>query len=240
MAELINITPVDPTSFAVETYSPSDESLLSINFTPTTFTPDSNDYIEFYIFDTNNSILLSELNYREYNILDNELYVDPNLDVVNTGYDEGVVNVLYNFYTYILNSSPFSTYYIKEISANRTELRLATTALSALEVSSSVADFITTSSLQPTFQDFYLNLGNNYTLIANNILLDTTGGETTVLIKLYEPLPSNIGLKQQLWLVSKLSDSLAYQLEYVSQVIPTPIGEPISGPNFNLPVKTIE
>jgi hypothetical protein len=237
MAELINITPVDPISFAVETYSPSDESLLSINFTPTTFTPDSNDYIEFYIFDTNNSILLSELNYREYSILDNELYVDPNNDVVNTGYDEGVVNVLYNFYTYILNSSPFTTYYIKEISANRTELRLATTALSALEVSSSVTDFITSSSLQPTFQDFYLNLGNNYTLIANNILLDTTGGETTVLVKLYEPLPSNIGLKQQLWLVSKLSDSLAYQLEYVSQIIPTPIGEPISGPNFNLPVK---
>ena len=235
MAELINITPVDPISFAVETYSPSDESLLSINFTPTTFTPDSNDYIEFYIFDTNNSILLSELNYKEYSILDNELYVDPNLDVTNTGYDEGVVNVLYNFYTYILNSSPFTTYYIKEISANRTELRLASTALSATEISSSVSNFITTSSLQPTFQDFYLNLGNNYTLIANNILLDTTGGETTVLIKLYEPLPSNIGLKQQLWLVSKLSDSLAYQLEYVSQVIPVPIGEPISGPNFNLP-----
>ena len=39
---------------------------------------------------------------------------------------------------------------------------------------------------------FILNFGQNQTLIANNIKLETEEGiDPTVLIKLYEPLPSN-------------------------------------------------
>jgi len=236
MATLLSINPVNPTTFLTETYSPSDENLLSVNITPTVFNPET-DYIEFYIYNANNSLLIGSENYVNYSILDNQLYIDPNTDVVDAGYDDGIVNVLYNFYTNILASSPSvdNQYYIKEISSNRTELRLASTTIIPLVISASVTEFISASNAQPTFQDFYLNLGNNITLIANNILLDQTGGETTVLVKLYEPLPARIPVKTPLWAVTKLSDSIAYKLEYVNEVAPVNLGIPISGPNFNIP-----
>ena len=235
MATLLSINQIDPTTFQTENYNPSDESLLSINITSTVFNPET-DYIEFYIYNINNNLLIGSENYVNYSILDNELYVDPNIDVTEAGYDEGIVNVLYNFYTNILASSPSTDnqYYIKEISPSRTELRLASTTINPLVISASVAEFISSSNAQPTFQDFYLNLGNNITFIANNILLDQTGGETTVLVKLYEPLPQRIPVKIPLWVVTKLSDSIAYQLDYINEVISDPTGIPISGPNFNL------
>jgi hypothetical protein len=234
MATLLSINPIDPITFSTETYSPSDESLLAINTTPSVFNPNT-DYIEFYIYSLDNNILDSNLFFTNYSLLDNQLYVDPEVDVVNAGFDEGTVNVLYNFYTPIFSSLPSFNYYIKEISANRTELRLASTAIDNLLISASVSEFISSSSAQPTFQDFYLNFGDNFTVIANNVLLDETGTETTVLVKLYEPLPNNIGLKDQLWVVTKLSDSLAYQLDYINEVISDPTGIFIGGPNFNIP-----
>jgi len=235
MATLLSINPIDPTNFSTETYSPSDENLLSINITPTVFDPET-DYIEFYIFNANNSLLIGSENYVNYSILDNQLYIDPNTDVTEAGYDEGIVNVLYNFYTNILASSPSidNQYYIKEISPSRTELRLASTTILPLVISASVTEFISSSNAQPTFQDFYLNLGNNITFIANNILLDQTGGETTVLVKLYEPLPARIPVKTPLWAVTKVSDSVAYRLEYINEVASLNIGVPIGGPNFNI------
>ena len=235
MATLLSINQIDPTTFQTENYNPSDESLLSINITSTVFNPET-DYIEFYIYNVNNNLLIGSENYVNYSILDNELHVDPNIDVTEAGYDEGIVNVLYNFYTNILASSPSTDnqYYIKEISPSRTELRLASTTINPLVISASVAEFISSSNTQPTFQDFYLNLGNNITFIANNILLDQTGGETTVLVKLYEPLPQRIPVKIPLWVVTKLSDSIAYQLDYINEIISDPIGIQIGIPNFNL------
>jgi hypothetical protein len=234
MATLLSINPINPITFSTETYSFSDESLLAVNTTPTSFNPNT-DYIEFYIYSLDNNILDSNLFFTNYSILDNQLYLDPEVDVVNAGFDEGTVNVLYNFYTPIFSSLPSFNYYIKEISANRTELRLASTAIDNLLISASVSEFISSSAAQPTFQDFYLNFGDNFTVIANNVLLDETGTETTVLVKLYEPLPNNIGLKDQLWAITKLSDSLAYQLDYINEVISDPTGIPIGGPNFNIP-----
>ena len=98
MATLLSINQIDPTTFQTENYNPSDESLLSINITSTVFNPET-DYIEFYIYNINNNLLIGSENYVNYSILDNELYVDPNIDVTEAGYDEGIVNVLYNFYT---------------------------------------------------------------------------------------------------------------------------------------------
>jgi len=233
MAELIDIFLIDPVTFSTETYQESDISLLNVNLSESVFNPDT-DYVEFYIYDLNNNILDSSVPFTDYSILDNELYIDPNIDVTLAGFDQGTVNVVYNFYQTLLSSSANVYYYIKEISPNRTELRLASTTLTFNEISSSVTEYVNFRNSQSEFEDFYLNFGDNFTVIANNILLDVVGTEATVLIKLYEPLPNNIALKSQLWVVDKISDSLAYQLQYIEQVTPQNLGIPISGPNFNL------
>jgi hypothetical protein len=233
MAELIDIFLIDPVTFSTEIYQESDISLLNVNLSESVFNSNT-DYVEFYIYDLNNNILNSSVPFTDYSILDNELYIDPNIDVTLAGFDQGTVNVVYNFYQTLLSSSTSVYYYIKEISPNRTELRLASTTLTLNEISSSVTEYVNFRNSQSEFEDFYLNFGDNFTVIANNILLDVVGTEATVLIKLYEPLPNNIGLKDQLWVVDKISDSLAYQLLYIDQVTPQNLGIPISGPNFNL------
>ena len=233
MAELIDIFLIDPVTFSTETYQESDISLLNVNLSESVFNPNT-DYVEFYIYDLNNNILNSSVPFTDYSILDNELYIDPNIDVTLAGFDQGTINVVYNFYQTLLSSSTSVYYYIKEISPNRTELRLASTTLTSNEISSSVTEYVNFRNSQSEFEDFYLNFGDNFTVIANNILLDVVGTEATVLIKLYEPLPNNISLKDQLWVVDKISDSLAYQLLYIDQVTPQNLGIPISGPNFNI------
>ena len=237
MAELINITPLDPNNFSFETYQPSDEELLSISLSKVDFDP-TQDYIEYYIYDLNGNIVYpnSTTAYQDYTLVDNKVTIDPEQDVVNAGFDEGTVNTLYNFYIQRLASNPLSFYYIKEISSDRTELRLATSIDPEVVIASTNA-FIEYRNSQTVFPDFYLNFGNNRLVIANNILLDTVGSSPTVLIKLYEPLPQDIAIKTQLWVVEKLADSLAYQLEFSNPIIIQNEGIQISGPNFNLSVK---
>ncbi len=183
MAELIDIFLIDPVTFSTETYQESDISLLNVNLSESVFNPNT-DYVEFYIYDLNNNILNSSVPFTGYSILDNELYIDPNIDVTLSGFDQGTVNVVYNFYQTLLSSSTSVYYYIKEISPNRTELRLSSTTLTFNEISSSVTEYVNFRNNQSEFEDFYLNFGDNFTVIANNILLDVVGAEATVLIKL--------------------------------------------------------
>ena len=54
-----NIFPINPDRFALEEYSTSDLQLLSQFPTVTTFNP-STDYIEFFIYNLNGSLLFPE------------------------------------------------------------------------------------------------------------------------------------------------------------------------------------
>ena len=233
MAELANITPLNPENFSFENYSTSDENLLNVNLSSSIFNP-TEDYVEYFIYDLNGNIIDSIIGYTNYSLLDNNLYIDPVQDSSNLNVDTGIINVLYNFYRNELSSSVDSTYYISEISSNRTEVRLATNNLSELEVISSTNEFITYRNSQTNFPDFYLNFNNNELAIANNIKLDNG----TVLIKLYEPLPLQFDIKSQLWVVSKISEGTAYQLDFtLNSTQFTSSLNYISGPNFNLGIK---
>ena len=56
-------------------------------------------------------------------------------------------------------------------------------------------------------------------------------------IKLYEPLPAQIGLKTELSIVTRKADSVAYQIEFIEEItLPDSIVR-ISGPNYNIPIK---
>ena len=233
MAELANITPLNPDDFSFETYSTSDENLLNVNFSSSVFNP-TVDYVEFFIYDLNNNIINSVIGYDSYSLLDNNLYVDPINDTISNNIDTGVVNVLYNFYQPIISSSLTSYYYISEISSDRTELRLKSNDIPTDSIISSVNEFIQYRNSQEYFPDFYLNFGDNQLVIANNIKLDNG----TVLIKLYESLPSNFNIKSILWVVNKISEGAAYQLDFnVNITQTTPSLNYISGPNYNLGIQ---
>jgi hypothetical protein len=239
MAEIINIQNLDPNTFEFQEYSVDDTSLITSNVFETTFDPKS-DYIEYFIYDLNNTILYSnEIGYPNYTLEDNQLFIDPVSNLQTQGFTEGEYNTLYNFYTPKLGSSSLNKYYISEISSDRTEIRLDTTSIPNEEVISSTNDFI--SQIQNSsngYLDFYLNFGSNQSLIANNVLLDTSDSNNpTVLIKLYEPLPTEFLLKTECWVVEQVAESVAYNISLFQTFDIEDENIKLKGPNLNIGIK---
>jgi hypothetical protein len=230
---IVNIQSVNPDTLEFQTYQSSDSELISsFNIEDIAFTSSYNK-IEYYVLDANQNIILSNYDFKEYNLENNSIVIDPQTNLINQGFDEGQYYTLYNFVSPILNSSPTNTYFISEISSDRTELRLSSNTLDSQAIVNGYNDFITQNVTENYFPDFYLNFGDNNLLIANNILLVSS----SILIKLYEPLPPQFDLKAQLWVVNKLSDSIAYFLELIT-VLDNPENiVSLRGPNLNLNIK---
>jgi hypothetical protein len=238
MAEIINILPLNPNNFEFQEYSSNDLNLIVSTEVETSFDP-TTDYIEYYVYDLGGNIIVSNIfGFPGYKLIDNQVSIDPVADLAAYGYEQGSYNTLYNFLKRKLGSNPLSTYYIDEISSDRTEIRLNTTEIPNIDVVALTNDFINEIQTSPVgYVDFYLDFGDNQLIIANNILLDNTNvDDPTILIKLYEPLPEQFTLKTQCWVVQQIANSLAYNIS----ITPTfsDIGDNIyiNRPNFNLSV----
>jgi len=244
----VNISNINPDTLEIQTYSSQDISVLSPDIISSLFDPSRGDYIEYTITTPNNSFQITDQNFIGV-IVDNiaadtgvafNANVDPERDLRNKGFNNGEYNVIYRFLRNELNSSSNERiFFIKEISGDRTELRLGVNSLSNTSLEADIATFKTTlSSTIEYFQDFYLNFGSNNLIIANNILLDTTKPKYEILINLYEPLPVQFRLKDSLWIVTQNADPLAFNVQFQPEVVVPKIIRPtLKSPNFDLPIK---
>jgi hypothetical protein len=256
------ILPIDPNTLNYQTISSNDTVLLDSFEVVSLFDP-TKDIVEYFIYDFNDSLIYSNSNFRDWtntedpslasttlqtNLTGSNLdYVpspqiakistinlDPIQNVQNVGFGFGKIKTLYNFLSYELSSSPTNQLFISDISSDRTELRLKTNFISDAALSISYEAFKTKIDNDPSFDEFYLNFGNNQLVVAVNILLDNTQNPNSILIKLYEPLPLNFTLKNTCFIVTKTGESVAYSInfeEVLNFIIPS---IPIQGPNFNL------
>ena len=230
------INSINPDNFTLENYSSSDEVLISQSEVEITFNPNL-DYIEYFVYNPDGG-LLYPLNgnspiLNTYSIVSDKLVLDPEFDLTENGFFNGTYNTFYNFLSNRLSSSFFRRYYISEISSDRTEIRLSSTDIPSEEIIASVNEFINERETDQFYPDFYLDFGNNQLVIANNIALDVN----TVLIKLYEALPTQFQLKSTLWVVEQVSNPLAYNIEFINEPIVIDNSIKIKGPNLNLKVK---
>lgn len=237
MEIITNISSLDPVTLELQDYSSTDDSLIS-SFTLNDLSFTSNNIIEYHIYDFNKNLISSDINYKRYSLIDNNLNLDIQKDLTYYGFEEGQYKVIYNFLKPRFNSSKDNYYYITEISSDRTELRLSSTIIDSLSIENGYNQFISESNQSTYYLDFYLNFDNNNLLISNNVLLDNSiPGDYSLLIKLYEPLPNNFTLNSQLWISEKISDSIAYSIENIIS-FPEENGViKIKGPNFNIPIK---
>jgi hypothetical protein len=237
MSKIVNIQNIDPQTFELQTYSFDDTSLISNFDIDNSFNPVSN-YIEYFIYDLNGNILYSneDGSFRGYSLLDNNLYIDPQVNLETQGYIEGQYNTVYNFLNPLLSSSINNRYYIDQISSDRTEIRLNTTQIPNINVVSSSLELQNQISQSVgVYKDFYLDFGSNQLIIANNVLLDNSITEDpTVLIKLYDPLPLEFDLKSECWVVEQIANSLAYNIELTEVFDPITEFIQLKGPNTNL------
>ena len=243
MDEQIIILPVLPTTFEYQEYSKDDNQLISASILDTVFSS-STDYIEYYAYDENqnlvypNNPLVKAVSLQSYRVLEGDTLIYPAEDLENYGFVQGKYFSTYNFYRTKLSSSIDVNYYIDEISSDRTEVRLKSTAISNESLVSSSVNFIEERENADYFVDFLLNFGDDQQVIANNIQLDNDNpSDPSILIKLYEPLPSNFGVKSLLWVVEEISSPQAYSVQFPQLTFESEDLQFISGPNFSLNIK---
>jgi hypothetical protein len=240
----IEIFPSSNPQIGIPGYASQDTNLLS-TFDVSTFLTQSS-YIEAFIYQ-NDNLISSDYNFTTYSItndgqssgnggkiskldLNTEKYLDDN------SLSNGALTVCYNFLNKKIGSN-IEPLYISEISFDRTELRLDSTILSNISLVEQASKFISDRDLSNIFIDFYLNFGDNELIIANNIKLDGPTNDSSILVKLYDPLPINYNLKDNLWVVTSLSPSQIFQTSPIAREFTFSDSTPLQGPNFNLDIK---
>jgi hypothetical protein len=241
------ITQIDPITFEESTLTPQDSSLISSTILNSFFSP-SKDYIEAYIFYTDGTLFDSNINYVNYTI-NNNLIVDNGYDELNLdieGYfnslfsfssigPQGNYNLLYNFLENKFGSNSSVNFFIQEISSDGKELKLYSNSILPQDINLGYTDYINEKSDSVYLDNYYINFGGNNLFSAVNFLTQVDNGKTYLLVKLYQPLSSNYQVKDQLWVVKKVSDSVAYSVSFppVELVIPSNTIA-LRGPNTNL------
>ena len=239
MQQSFNIQQIDPQEFEAQVYSAEDTQIISQFEVSETFDT-TKDYVEYFVYDANSQLLrsLTDDPYTNYRIYDNQIAIDPQQDIIDQGYISGQYYTVYNFLTNLLASSPQTKFFISEISSDRTEIRLDTTTIPNDKLIASANELIERLTNNNYYFDFYLNFGSNKLIIANNIALDQTDPQNpTILIKLYEPLPSNFDLKSEVWVVENLRESVGYSIEITVSFEDQPVGIRLRGPNTNIGVQ---
>lgn len=226
----------------VNRYDLQDEKLLLPTIQQETFGQE-NDYIEYFIFDLGGNTLNSNYDYRSYKLplqsaysqsLLPDLEIDPVQDITDLGYESGEVTSRYNFFRKIQGEPFDDSLFIQQISSDRTEIRVSSTTLSSDELLSITTDFLTKQESVPYYYYVLLNFGNNNQVIAVNMLSDVTEtGNVSILFKLADPLPSNIGLKNTFWIVEEIVNPYIYNVS-LDKIITPPSQPSLKGPNFNI------
>lgn len=246
-----------------ENFSSTDLNLIT-QFEINNLFDSTKHYIELYVADLSGNIIeepadivgeraanteggIPDLgNYKNYRLLSNAqsagrsgaavLTIDPIQDAQDLGYTNGGITLLYNFLNdlYTTNSSK-SQFFISAISPDRTELQLKNLTLSNQDIVDYTSVVRNRISTQAYFDGFRLNFGSNQLLIGINIDTLVVGGEQTVIVKLYEPLPSEYNTGIVLTIVEVVSDSVAYTVDATFTFPETPVNR-LRPANFNLEV----
>jgi len=161
--------------------------------------------------------------------------LDIHNDIRKLGLSSGLYKAHYNFFRDILGScNENNGLHISEISPSRTEIRIETTSQNSefLRKFEELQEKNVEEFIDEGWQDLLANFGDNNVLLIINW---TSDGGDGILLKLYEPLPDNIQVKQQLWIVKEVITSHTEMIRLVSQS-PQKQGTNIAGPNFTIDI----
>jgi len=161
--------------------------------------------------------------------------IDPVQDLQNLGYTSGEFNVRYNLFQTKISDYINEALFIKEISPDRTELRLASTILTNEQIESSSLALISEIDKANYYVDYLLNFGNNEQYVTVNIALNKAPEGYEILFKLYQPLPLSIQEKTTLWIVEEKVSPYVFDINLDKLITPAP-GPRLRGPNFDIEI----
>lgn len=227
----------------IEVFSQEDTTLVN-NFQVNQLFDSNKHSVELHIYNLAGELQESDYNYTNYKELGNAasagkegasiLTIDPIEDVKLYGYDNGGVKMFYNFIDdlYTENRSTIE-FFIDSISPDRTELKLKTFNLTSEQVLAFTSAIKTRLETQSYFNEFRINLLNNDLFIGVNIDTLQEIDNTSVVVKLYEPLPEDVAVKSTVSIVELVSDSAVYEVTSTFETEEVPALE-LRSPNFNL------
>ena len=202
------------------------------------------DYVEFNIYDLNNRFLYQQSPFNGYKIpgdypstegeiLYQELEFDPSQDIQNVGFSYGNYILEYNILRPKIINTSDKIFFIKEISSDRTEIRISTNNVSNTSLNDGTLAFINENQDLGYFKEFYINFGQGNLQPAVNIALDQNTTPSSVLVKLLNPLPLNIVVNALVSVSEKISNTQQFQV--ISIPDPVTITYPsLRGPNFDI------
>jgi hypothetical protein len=207
------------------------------------------DYVEMNVYDLNNKFLFQIfpfLNFKipptslsEDGMLTKDLDFSPDIDLNNVNINTGNFIVEYN----ILRPKIINTYgkifFIKEISSDRTELRISTNNVSYNSVlEESTFAYINELQSAGYFKEFYLNIGNGVLLPAVNIAFDKNTSPSTILIKLLNSLPLDIPQLTPFSISEKISDTQQFQVSFTPDSVEVKVPS-LRGANFDIELDNV-
>jgi hypothetical protein len=239
------VTEINPNIVLSNEFSLADSSIIPSSGETSEFDPSSNT-IEFFCYDINRNLVGGIPDYKSFKTSQqlrvsndfSEILLDPAFDADQIASDpSGQYFNIYNFIQYEISSSAAEEYYISEISSDRTEIRLQSNLLTSEEINNAYNSFKQKIDSSNFFDEFYIKNNRNNYYIGVNILLDETTDSSSLLVKLYQPLPSNINIKTRVSVATKVAETKAYQVDFPrfdDQELPKNF---IKGPNTNIKVK---
>ena len=230
---IVNITQTDSTQFQYQTFSTDVSYVQKVNQTGIDFTLNPNNYVELYIYNSQNILINQVSPFTDYNLVGIEVVVDPQKDLENLGYSDGKYTLYYNFLTPLLGDST-NPLYISSISSDRTEI--------ILKQLNPLNNTITSDApLQQAANDdsyFYLNFGNNKLLIGVNSLYNNNTADPAIAIKLYKPLPTGFNTNNICWVVDNVASPIAYSVDIQTIfTLDQDLQNRIAGPNLNIDIQ---
>ena len=197
-----SVTPIQPQEVASSGFPFAGGGIIPSLTVSGSFAPqDPSSSIELFIYDINKNIIAENYNYEGWEITENTIppvvpttftdsegieqqenstgslptslvQVNPAGDAYDLGIDSGEIYTLYNFLTNELGSSNNNTFYIAEISGDRTEVRLKSNTMDNSKIIEGYGQLKNKLASTRYFDEFYINFFNNIYSVGINCLLD--------------------------------------------------------------------
>ena len=198
------------------------------------------------------------------NILNyNQFELNPTEDIYNQGFANGKYYAVYNFIDYELDSQLKEVdsvptggdlsnikitysghpYFLKDISGDRREIRIQNNFLNSTQIENAYNTFTSKLEARNDADEFYVSFPGNRNFIGVNTQLELpTYGDgsiiaTSILIKLYKPLPKEFEVEQQLQIISKTGETQAFEVNYQPNLEFIDNLLTLKGPNYNIDIK---
>ena len=241
MAEIRIIGNINSTTQS-NRFDGKDIALLGQNVIANNF-GSKNDYVEYHITDALGKILSQNYSYLSYKSpsdvalnLDgtySSLEIDP-VEDLKKQYNNGEFQVIYNFFRNKIGT-PVSPLFVKEISDDRTEIKVGSIFLNNDLIKEQTDVLINEINNTPYLKYYLANFSRNNTPVIINVDLDTTEDTYYILIKFYKPLSESISIKDTFWIVDEIIDSYTFTIN-LDKLLILDEAPTVKGPNFSVKV----